>query len=170
MNPLLGTVRLPPLWARWVLAAIVGVALLAGIVIETNRAGPEGIAAEGAVEEEINRIADISTAEDEAPRFAALSAGSAPAPALERAIASDIRQRIAANQITGPLHGVTCILAGAGSAGRVPYRCTVHSAGTAYLVLAVVNERRRRLTWCKVDTPPKGESAPELLISASCRA
>jgi hypothetical protein len=169
MNPWRGTLRLPPLWTRWVLAAIVGVAVLAGIVIVTNQAGPEGIASESAVEAEINRIADISTTEDEAPHSATLSPGSAPAAALQRAIASDIRQRIAANQISGPLHGVTCIVSGASSAGRDPYRCTVHSAGTAFRILAVINESQRRLTWCKVDTPPKGEPAPEIPISASCR-
>jgi hypothetical protein len=163
------TLPSPPLWARWALAALVGVALLAGIVIATKRAGPEGIAAEGSIEAEVNRIADVSITEDEAPHFAGLSVGSAPTSALEQAIANDVRQRIAANQITGPLQSVTCLASGSGSAGRDPYSCTVHSAGITYPFLAVVNERRRRLTWCKVDPSPKAEPGPEILISSSCK-
>jgi hypothetical protein len=159
----------PPLWARWVLGALVAVAVIAGIVVATNRAGPEGIASEGSVEAEINRIADVSITEDEAPHFAGLSVGSAPAPALERAIANDVRQRIAADQLTGPLQGVICTSTGASRAGRRPYRCTVHSAGIAYPFLAVVDASRRRLTWCKVDSAPKAESGPEVPISPSCR-
>jgi hypothetical protein len=148
---------------------MVGVAVIAGIVIATNRAGPDGIAAEGSIEAEINRIADVSITEDEAPHFAGLSASSAPAPALERAIASDVRQRIAANQLTGPLQGVSCTSNGAGSAGREPYRCTAHSAGIAYPFLAVVDASQHRLAWCKVDSGPKGESGPEIPISPSCK-
>lgn len=169
MNSRRATLRSPPLWVRWALGLIVGAAVIAGIVIATNRAGPEGIAAEGSIEAEINRIADVSITEDEAPHFAGLSAGSAPAPALERAIAGDVRQRIAANKLSGPLQGVTCIAAGAGSAGRDPYRCTAQSAGIAYPFLAVVDASRRRLTWCKVDSAPKGESGPEIPISPSCK-
>lgn len=148
---------------------MVGVAVIAAIVIATNRAGPEGIAAEGSIEAEINRIADVSITEDEAPHSAGLSAASTPAPALERAIASDVRQRIAADQLTGPLQGVSCTSSGAGSAGRDPYSCTVHSAGITYPFLAVIDTSQHRLTWCKVDSAPKGESGPEIPISPSCK-
>jgi hypothetical protein len=170
MNPRRATLPSPPLWARWVLAAMGGVVVIAAIVIATNRAGPEGIAAEGSIEAEINRIADVSITEDEAPHFAGLSAGSAPTPALEQAIAHDVRERIAANQLTGPLQSISCTSAGTGSAGRRPYRCTVHSAGIAYPFLAVVDASQRRLSWCKVDPSPKAEPGPEIPISASCKA
>jgi hypothetical protein len=164
------TLPSPPLWARWALGLVVGGAVIAAIVIATNRAGPEGVASESAVEGEINRIADVSITEDEAPRFAALPAGAAPASALEQAIARDVRGRIAASQLTGPLQGVSCVAAGAGSAGRDPYACTARSAGISYPFLAVVDEHRGRLTWCKVDSPPRGETGPEIQISASCKA
>jgi hypothetical protein len=149
---------------------IVGVAVIAAIVIATNRAGPEGVAAEGSIEAEINRIADVSITEDEAPHSAGLSTDSAPALALERAIVSDVRQRIAANQLTGPLQGVSCTSSGTASAGRDPYSCTVRSAGITYPFLAVVNASQHRLTWCKVDSAPKGEASPEIPISPSCTA
>ncbi len=157
------------MWARWALAIVVGVALTAGIVIAVNRAGPEHATSEAEVEAEENRLADIAITQDEAPHFASMPPGSEPAAALERAIARDVRQRIAGGQLTGPLQGVTCSVAGTGSAGRDPYRCTVHSAGTAYPFLAVVDERRQRLSWCKIDQPAVADTGPEVPISASCR-
>ncbi len=164
--------QLPPLWARWVLAIVVAVAIIASIVITIDRAGPEGGGAtsEAGAELETNRVADIAITEDEAPHSTPLAPGSQPASALEQAIAGDVRRRIAAGRLTGPLEGVSCSAAGAGSAGRSPYRCTVRSAEIAYPFLAVVDERVRRLTWCKVDQQPKGESSPEIPIDASCRA
>ena len=160
----------PPMWARWVLAIVVALAVLAGIVIATNRAGPEGATSEAGVEAEANRFADIAITEDEAPHYASLPRGSEPTSALERAIVRDVGQRIAGGQLTGPLQSVTCEPAGTISSGREPYRCTVHSAGIAYPFLAVVDKRRQRLTWCKIDQPPAGGASPDILISASCRA
>jgi hypothetical protein len=158
------------MWARWVLAIVLAAALLASIVIATDRAGPEGNTSEAAAEAEVNRLSDVAITEDQAPHSAALPAGSAPGAALERAIAGDVRQRIADQQLTGPLRRVTCSPAGASSAGRVPYRCTIASAGIVYPFQAVVDERRQRLTWCKIDPPPVAEASPEIPISASCRA
>jgi hypothetical protein len=157
------------MWARWVLAILVGAALIAGIAILVNRVGPENSTSEAAVEAEDNRLADIAITEDEAPRFAGLPSQSEPAAALQRAVAGDIRQRIGDGRLTGPLQGVTCTVAGPSSSGRDPYRCTAHSAGIAYPFLAVVDTRRRRLAWCKVDEPSEA-GAPEIPISASCRA
>lgn len=160
-----------PLWARWASAIVVGVAVIAAVVIAVNRAGPEGVAAsEGGAEAEIGRLADISIAEDQAPRTAALRAGAAPASALQQAVAADVRRRIAKNQLVGPLQRVTCAAAGTGRDGRDPYRCSVRSAGVSYAFLAVVDEGLHRLTWCKVDPPAAGNTGPEIPISASCRA
>jgi hypothetical protein len=159
-----------PLWARWVLAIAVGVAVIATIVIAVDRAGPEGVASEAGTEAEVNRIADVAIAEDQAPHLAGLAADSTPASALERAIANDVRQRIAHEQIVGPLQSVTCKADGAASAGRIPYRCTIRSAGIAYPFVGVVDERRHRLVWCKVDPLPTSEAGMEVPISAICRA
>jgi hypothetical protein len=156
---------------RWILAIIVAVAVIAGIVIAVDRAGPAGSTSEAGAEAEISRMADIAISEDQAPHVAPLPPGSAPAPALERAIEGDVRHLIADNQMVGPLQGVTCAASGAGGGGRAPYRCAVRSAGIAYTFLAVVDERRGQLTWCKVDPPPsREEAAPEIPVSASCRA
>ena len=169
MNSQLRTVRRLPLWARWALAIVVAMAVTAGIAIAIDRAGPPPSESEAGAEAEVTRAADIAIAEDEAPHLASLSPGSASASALEGAIARDIHRRIADGQLTGPLQSVACRAVGAGSAGREPYRCTVRSAGIAYPFLAVVDERRQRLAWCKVDRPPVVDG-PEIPISASCRA
>jgi len=158
------------MWARWALAIVVAVAVIAGIVILINRAGPDGATSEAGAEAEDNRLADVAITEDEAPHFASLTPGSAPIATLEQAITRDVRQRIAAGQLTGPLRGVTCSVAGSSSAGRAPYRCTAQSADIAYPFLAVIDERRQRLTWCKIDQPPVAEAGPEIPVSASCRA
>ena len=159
-----------PLWTRWLLAVAVGVAVIPAIVIGVDRAGSEGVASEAGSEAEVNRIADLAIAEDQAPRSARLSAGSAPAPALERAIATDVHRRIAHQQIVGPLQSVTCKAAGTGGGGRIPYRCTIRSAGIAYPFVAVVDEGRHRLAWCKVDQLPSSEAGLEIPPSPQCRA
>ncbi len=159
----------PPMWARWVLAIIVAVAVIAAIVIAVHRAGPEAPASEAGAEAEANRVADIAITEDETPHFAPLSVGLAPASALERAIASDLHQRIASHQLTGPLRAVSCRTSGAARSGRRPYSCTARSAGITYPFLAVLDERHRRLAWCKVDQGPVANAGPEVPISSSCK-
>lgn len=158
------------MWARWAAAIVVAAAVIAAIVIAIHRAGPEGPTSEAGAEAEVNRVSDIAISEDQAPRSASLPAGSAPAAALELAITHDVHQRIASGQLTGPMQAVTCRAAGSAHDGRDPYSCTVRSAGITYPFVAVLDERRRRLTWCKVDPPPVAGAGPEILISASCRA
>jgi len=172
MSSWLRVIQLPPMWARWVLALVVAVAVIVSLVIAIDRAGPEGGGAtsEAGAELETNRVADIAITEDEAPRSSALTSGLPPTSALEQAIAGDVRRRIGAGQLTGPLESVSCSASGTGSAGRDPYGCTVRSANIAYPFVAVFDERRRLLTWCKVDQQPAGETSPEIPISASCRA
>jgi hypothetical protein len=162
-------VQPPPMWARWLLASIVAVALIAAIVIAVHRAGPEAPASEAGAEAEANRVADVAITEDETPHSATLTAGSIPALALERAIASDVRRRIASGQLTGPLRSVRCTAGGTARAGRAPYRCTVRSSGINYPFLAVVDEGRRRMTWCKIDQSPVANVGPEVPISPSCQ-
>ncbi|HXP29259.1 MAG TPA: hypothetical protein VN804_05855 [Solirubrobacteraceae bacterium] len=169
MSSRIPTMQAPPLWLRWVLATVVAAAVIAGIVIAVERAGPEGSATEAGAEAEINRLADITIGEDEAPHSAGLTASATSTVALERAISSNVRQRIDAHQLTGPLQGVECKASGRARAGRRPYRCTAHSAGIAYPFLAVVDVPARRLTWCKVDPQPPGGAGPEIPISESCR-
>jgi hypothetical protein len=156
------------MWARWVLAAIVAVGVVAFIVIRVERAGPEGSSSEAAAEAETNRLADIAITEDEKPHFAALTAGSAT-EMLEQSIASDVRARIASQQLTGPLEGVSCRRTSATRAGRTPYSCTARSAQVSYPFVAVVDTVARQLAWCKVDPPATAGGGPEVLISPKCR-
>lgn len=161
---------LPPLWARWALAVLVAAGIVAAVIVAFSKAGPDGATSEAGAEAEANRIADIAISEDQAPRSASLPAGATAVRALQQAIAGDVRHRIAGGQLTGPLNGVSCAAAGAGSAGGRPYRCTVRSAGISYPFLAVVNEDARKLTWCKVDQAPVAGAGPEVPVSSSCRA
>jgi hypothetical protein len=169
MNSRRWALQLPPLWLRWALACLVAVAVIASVVILADRAGPEGPSSEAGAEAETNRIADLAITEDEAPHSAGLAAGAAPASALERAIAGDVRARIAAGELTGPLQSVRCAATGSGVAGRDPYRCTVHSDGVAYPFLGVADVSGGRLTWCKVDPPAVAGTGSEIPISAGCR-
>ncbi len=163
-------VQPPPLWLRWVLAIAVAAALATAIVIAIHRAGPEAPSTEAGAEAEVNRVSDIVITEDQAPHSASLPPGLAPAAALHQAIASDVHQRIAHAQLTGPLESIACKAAGTGSAGRDPYNCAVRSAGITYKFLAVVDPSQRRLTWCKVDPPPVAGDGEEVPVSASCKA
>ena len=158
------------MWARWALAIVVAAAVIAAIVIAVNRAGPEGSTSEAGAEAEVNRIADVAISEDEAPHFAGLSPGSSPTSALERAISADVRRRIAAGQLTGPLEGISCHSARTPSGGHHSYRCSVRSAGIAYPFVAVLDERQGRLAWCKIDRSPVPHVGAEIPISKSCRA
>jgi hypothetical protein len=162
-----------PLWARWAAATVVGIAVIAAVVIAVNRAGPEGVAAsESGAEAEVSRLSDLAITEDQAPRTANLPASSAPAAALRQAIVSDVHKRIAHDQLVGPLQSVHCAASAPssdGPGGREPYLCTVHSDGISYRFLAVVDQRDRRLTWCKVDPPAAAKTGPEIPVSARCR-
>jgi hypothetical protein len=160
---------LPPIWVRWVLVTVVAGTVLAAIVIAVERAGPEVNTSEASAEAEVNRVSDIAITEDQAPHSASLPPGSAPVAALERAITSDVRHRIADQQLTGPLQRITCKAAGAGRGGRDPYSCTVRSAGISYPFDAVIDIRGRQLTWCKIDPPPVAGASPEIPVSASCQ-
>jgi hypothetical protein len=156
------------MWARWAIATIVAVAALAALVIAIHRAGPEGTSEAGA-EAEVNRLADITIAEDQAPRSASLLSGSAPVSALEQAIERDVRKRIATDNLAGPLQRVFCKAAGATEHGRTPYHCTVRSSDVAYPFLAIVDSRQRTLIWCKVDQAPAPGAGQEVPVSASCK-
>jgi hypothetical protein len=164
----------PPLWVRWVLT-IVGFAVLIvaiGIFVHhVNHESGASTAESAKAEEEANREAEIVLAQDQAPHTAVLHLGSrlATRTALERAIAGDVHARIDDGQLTGPLQSIGCQTSGASRGGRQPFRCTVRSAGITYPFLAVADERRGELTWCKIDPPP-APGATEAPVSPRCRA
>lgn len=163
--------RHPPLWARWLLT-ILTFAVLTLVVVVFVHDHSEGTSAptksEREAEVEANREGNIVIEEDQAPHAARLSAGVPTLAALERAISGDAHGRIQAGNLTGPFQSVHCETKGAAGANRA-FRCTVDAAGVAYPYLAVLDERTRQFTWCKVDPPPVS-GAPEVPVSPRCRA
>ncbi len=163
--------RHPPLWARWLLT-IFAFAVLALAVVVFVHAHSEGTSAptksEREAEVEANREGNIVIEEDQAPHTARLGTGVATLSALERAISGDAHGRIQAGNLTGPFQSVHCEAKGAAGAKRA-FSCTVHAASVAYPYLAMLDERTRQFTWCKVDPPPVS-GAPEVPVSVRCRA
>jgi hypothetical protein len=161
------------LWARWVLTILGFAVLIVAIAIFVHHVNHESSASTSAsarAEEEANREAEIVIAQDQAPHTAALhpGSGSATRVALERAIAGDVHARIDDGQLTGPLQSIHCQTSGAPRGGRQPFRCTVSSAGITYPFLAIADERRGELTWCKIDPAP-APGATEAPVSSRCR-
>jgi hypothetical protein len=163
--------RHPPLWARWLLTILAfAVLTLAAVVFVHDHS--EGTSAptksEREAEVEADREGNVVIEEDQAPHTAPLRPGAPTLAALERAISGDARDRIQSGNLTGPFQSVRCEAKGATATKRA-FRCTVHAAGIAYPYLAVLNEPSRQLTWCKLDPPP-ASGAPEVPVSAHCRA
>jgi hypothetical protein len=163
--------RHPPLWARWLLTifAFAVLILAAAVVVHDHSEGSSApTKSEREAEVEANREGNVVIEEDQAPHSARSRAGVPTRVALERAIASDAHGRIQAGNLTGPFQSVHCRAKG-GAGPKRAFRCTVRAAGVAYLYLAVLDERTRQFTWCKVDPPP-GSGAPEVPLSSRCRA
>jgi hypothetical protein len=172
LGQLAAAARHPPLWVRWLLAIVGFLILIVAVRILTS--GGEGSSgstkSERAAEVEANREGQIVIEEDQAPHSAPLHAGVSAQVALELAITADAHDRILHGQLTGPLQRVRCGPAGPRRGGRQALRCTAHANGIAYPFVGIVDERARRLTWCKVDPPPSGGATPEVPVSPRCRA
>jgi hypothetical protein len=142
-----------PLWSRWVLAVaafsalgLLGYALSRGHDSTAPSASQQGTL-------EANRVGQIVVAQDQAPHGAPYRGSASARQALARAIAADVRARIAVHDLTGPLTAIRCT--GAPHARRAPGHdalvCTVMSASLTYVFYGVVDRRARTLTWCKQD-------------------
>lgn len=179
---MIGVMRTPldwfrglPLRTRWLLTIVVYGAVVATVVIVVHDSGGGGGSAgasagtEAAAVAEANREGRVAIAEDEAPHGARLAPGLSPQVALQRAIAMDVRGRIAHGELTGPLQSVACKLTAAHSSGnRQPLSCTVRSAGISYPFVGVADQRTGELTWCKVDPPPQAGAPLEVPVSTRC--
>jgi hypothetical protein len=159
---------LPPMWVRWMLAAIVAAVLIAALVSAVDTAHIREPTSELEAEAEANRIADLAITEDQAPHFAALPAGDVATSALEASIAADVRRRISAGKLLGPVRGVTCQSAGRARGAREPFTCTAHNASGGVQFVAVLDRADQRLAWCKIDPPSASGDGPEIPISRSC--
>jgi hypothetical protein len=156
-----------PLWQRFAVSTVIAVALLVAMVIWVdghNTNSPTLTNPAQAVQ--ANRYAEILTQQDQAPRSVRLSAGVAPAAALERVLRQRLASQIAGGSIDGPVKLVRC--AGRGSSdGRHAFSCDVSAGGVKYPFLGVVDTRARRITFCKHDVPPvPSDSVP---VSSLCR-
>jgi hypothetical protein len=141
-----------PLWLRWLFAVCAFSLLTAVIVLVVhglNHSG--GATTDKQAARRANREGQVLIAQDQSPRGARLERGRAPAPALARAIAGDVRRQVAAHQLAGPAGSVRCQVRGRSRAARAPYRCVTLAGAVSYLFFAVVDRRARRLVWCRQD-------------------
>jgi hypothetical protein len=157
-----------PLWARWVITICVYVVVIGVVVVVVHHLASEGnradTKAEASAQAEANKEGQVAIAEDQAPHSASLTRGASVIGSLERAIASDVRRRIAHGELTGPLQSVHCARSGPATA----FTCTATSAGIGYEFRAAANAIKTAITWCKVDKAPAGDAALEVPVSASC--
>ncbi len=140
-----------PLWVRWVLAILLfaGLGIGAYLVVHGHDSTAPTEDALGTVE--ANQQGQIVVRQDQAPHQARLGTTGSPREALVRAIAADVRARIASHDLTGPLETVRCSSVGARHRGREPFICSVTSASIGYTFYGVADRRARTLTWCKQD-------------------
>jgi hypothetical protein len=157
--------------AKWLITIAVFAIGIAAIVIAVHDGAAGGShQSEAAAVAEANRVGRIVAEEDQAPHTSALAAGIPALAGLERAIKGDVRARISHGELTGPLQSVRCRAGGPAHAGRRPFSCNVSSAGIEYPFLAVLDERAKELTWCKVDSSPLPGNPPEVPVSPRCQA
>jgi hypothetical protein len=164
--------RHPPLWLRWVLALLAFGVLAVSVVVGVRAANKGGVAAQRSADAEANRLARIvqaeDQAEDQAPHSASLDGRQAPQRALERVIVADLRQRIARNELSGPLGSVRCRPTARLRRTRHAFCCTVVAGDFPYPFLGVVDLRAQRATWCKYD--PGAIVAYDVPVSRRCTA
>ncbi len=140
-----------PLSTRWLLAVafFACLGLVAFLVVRGNDSTAPTSNARGTLE--ANQIGQIVVNQDQAPHTAPLRGPASPRAALARAIAADVRARIASHDLTGPFGSVACSADREPHAGRDPFVCTVTAASLTYTFYGVADRRARRLVWCKED-------------------
>jgi hypothetical protein len=148
-------------------------ALLADLITTGNRQAAERRRDEAAFAQA--KVARLT--EDQRPRRAGLAQGAAVAPALERAVTADVRDRVRAGLLEGPVRGTQCTLIG--DTGGAAYHCftlsrrsaTTRTLENGYRFSAKVNPAAGTLTWCKRNPRPlhpDTASFLELPVSKDC--
>jgi len=131
------------------------VVLLADLISTGNRQAEEERAREKAAAAEAKR----DLAEDQRPRRATLPEGAAARPALERGITADVRGRVRAGLLEGPIAATTCIAIGN---GRGAYNCftlssrreAIRTIESGYRFSAKADLATGALAWCKRNPRP----------------
>jgi hypothetical protein len=142
---------------------VIGAVVLVVHDLASERSGA-GTKAEASAQAEADKEGQVAIAEDQTPHSTNLARGASVIGSLERAIAGDVRHRIAHGELTGPLQGVHCARRGPMTA----FTCAVKSAGIGYEFRAAASARSPTITWCKVDKAPAGDAALEVAVSPRC--
>ena len=144
-----------PLWLRWFLSLTVAAGLVIALVIFVGRnpRGDQGATAQNvAGAAEANREGQIVTAQDQAPHQAVLPQSLPASVALERAIAADMRNRVATHDLAGPVRAVTCKQLASRNATSLSFRCGALAGNFSYPFAGVADLSTHKLTWCKNDS------------------
>jgi hypothetical protein len=158
--------RRPPLWLRWAGSLGVAAALAVALIVFVSHHNDNLLAHESPkAAARANRLSEIVVSQDQAPHVVTIAAGT-PRAAVTRAIRHAMTVRIATGNAVGPLQAVRCVAAGT-RAGDIGYRCRATAAGVGYPYQAVLDRRRRTLTFCKHDAPPL--PSMNIPVSPRCR-
>jgi hypothetical protein len=156
--------------ARWALSIGVAVVLLVALVSYVsghNTDAPQGQPISNRAEVEANREATILVQQDQAAQISRAAAHVAPAQALARAVAAEMRARIGDGQADPPLARAHCT-ATAGAGARRGFSCRVLAGGVYYDFVGVLDSGTRAITLCKSDPPPvPTQTVP---VSRRCQA
>ena len=156
------------LWARFTVAFIVAIALLAAMVIFVSGHNTDSSPLIGGTGvQRANVESDTLIAQDQAPRSVRLRAGQTPRAALVDTVRARMVAQIRFGAISGPLGAIRCRAAGPTTGAGQAFDCTADAAGVRYLFSGVAQAHRRQITYCKRDLPPTG--APAVPLSPRCR-
>lgn len=158
-----------PLWLRWLLSVLLfGGMFVALVAVVSNSGNAARPAAESPRSEaQANRLGQIVTAQDQSPHRAALPRSIPPVIALERAITSDMRERVTTHDIDGPVQRVRCTPTASRSTGRLAFRCVARAGGFDYPFDGVADRRAGQLVWCKNDSVSV-DAGLQVPISPAC--
>jgi hypothetical protein len=171
-------VSVPPIpWRRIAIGAALGaiaVGIAAVLLIPPLQEGKRKGAARDAAQQAAIVAAEVKrlTADQRLHRASPGVGGTALRPALEDAVLSDARARVAAGTLDGPLLGATCTPAGRAVSirpGTRVFKCVAFSSGykpgkagvnfaSGYPFIATIDYRRHTIAWCKTNPQP-GEKA-----------
>ena len=157
-----------PLWARFLLAGLVGLAALVAMIVYVSSHNTDSPAQTNpAAAVQANRDAEILVARDQAPHAGSPPRGLTPAAAMTAAVHADMRRRISSGSVPGPLQRLRCRPSDPVRGARQAFSCTALAASVNFLFVGVVDRTRRRVTYCKRDPPPA--PSDDIPVSRRCR-
>jgi hypothetical protein len=165
--------RALPVWLQWALpfaiAIIAVVALVLFVHHQTDDTPSEAQVNSSSAIEEQNREADVLMAQLQAPHHAKLPAGTTPAAALKRAVATWLDHQIKLGTYGGPLTKQTCATTRGSTPARAAFKCMMVTANVTYPFYGVVVPSTKQITYCQQVAPPRYKEKA-LRLSKSCLA